>query len=93
LQQLHVLAPALPRGLLLLPRAVLPTEAFVASLGLSSILAHHSSIDESFADECRRRGLPLRTYTVNSAARARELDALGIDVIISDDPRAIREGI
>jgi len=91
LQQLQDLAPHLPRGLLLLPRAVLPSEALVASLGLSSILPHHSSIDEPFAIECRRLGLPLRTYTVNSAARARELDALGVDVIISDDPRAIGE--
>jgi glycerophosphoryl diester phosphodiesterase len=89
LQQLHSLAPDLPRGLLLLPRAVLPTEAFATSLGLSSILAHHSSIDEPFAEECRRLGLPLRAYTVNSPERARELDTLGVDVLISDDPRAI----
>ena len=93
LHQLRDLAPQLPRGLLLLPRALIPTEQTVTALGLSSILAHHTSIDEPFAQECRRLGLPLRAYTVNLAARARELDALGVDVLISDDPRAIRESI
>lgn len=92
LQQLHDLAPDLPRGLLLLPRAVLPTETIVTSLRLSSILAHHSSIDEPFAEECRRLGLPLRAYTVNFLERARELDALGVDVLISDDPLALLRG-
>lgn len=92
LHQLQDLAPQLPRGLLLLPRAPLPTEQIITSLSLSSILAHHTSIDEPFADECRRLGLPLRAYTVNSPERARSLDALGVDVLISDDPKALLHG-
>lgn len=89
LNQLRDLAPDLPRGLLLLPRALLPTSETISMLGLSSILAHHSSVDEQFAGECRRLGLPLRAYTVNSAPRARELEKLGVDVVISDDPGGI----
>jgi glycerophosphoryl diester phosphodiesterase len=91
LEQLRDLAPSIPRSLLLIPGAGAPPKETVHSLGLTSITAHYSSIDALFTEACAKLKVPFRAYTVNSPTRARELGALGVDIVISDDPRAIRD--
>jgi glycerophosphoryl diester phosphodiesterase len=92
LEQLRALAPVIRRGLLL-DRGIPPPElAQVRELDLSCLIAHEASIDAGFADACRSLALPLHTFTVNDAVRAQELARLGVDIVITDDPRALRDG-
>lgn len=46
----------------------------------------HSVVDAALVDEVHRRGLAITPYTVNEVARMRELMAMGIDGIITDEP-------
>ncbi len=62
-------------------------------LGLQGLDVHHSMVDEHFATLVLRRGLSLWAWTVNDPARARDLAALGVAAITTDDPGAIRGGM
>lgn len=44
------------------------------------------TLDAALADECRKAGLKLRPWTVNSPADAERLAGLGVDALISDCP-------
>lgn len=91
LERFAILAPRIPRGLLLDRGDKLPTPERVRALGASMVIAHESSIDKAFADGCGALGLPLHTYTVNDGARVRTLASLGVSIVITDDPRRLRD--
>ncbi len=92
LDSLRDALPHVPRALLLDRGAPPPDPARVRRLGLSSLVAHETSIDVPFAAACRALGLPLHTFTVNDPARAVALAALGVEIVISDDPGRLRDG-
>jgi glycerophosphoryl diester phosphodiesterase len=56
-------------------------------LGVSSIWAYHLIITPALVAACRAGGLDLNAWTVDDAERIRELAALGVDGICTNDPR------
>lgn len=51
----------------------------------------HSRLDAELVAEIHRRGLRTSPYTVNDAARMRELLDMGVDGIITDQPTRLRQ--
>lgn len=76
-------APELPRALLL--DELWPTcMTMAASLGCIAVITNHKLMDAALLAQIRAAGQRALVYTVNDAARARELIALGIDGIVTD---------
>jgi glycerophosphoryl diester phosphodiesterase len=76
-------APELPRGLLLdtlWPGCL----DMAASLECVAIITNHKLMDAALLAQIHAAGRRALVYTVNDAARARELIALGIDGIVTD---------
>ena len=73
----HMLARALPRRL---PGWLKSTDARVAML-------HWAVVSTDAVDRCHADGAAVWTWTVNEPALLHRLLALGVDGIISDDPR------
>ena len=76
-------APSLPRALLLDELHAGWLDAAQA-LGCVAVVTQHKLMDAALADELRACGLRALCYTVNDAATAARLIALGIDGIITD---------
>jgi len=57
-------------------------EATVASL-------NHALVTRATIERCHALGVPLIAWTVNDAARIERLAELGVDGIVSDDPRLL----
>ena len=76
-------APRLPRALLLdaLPAGWLDA---ARALGCAGVVCRHALIDAAVIGAAHGAGLRLAAYTVNDAAEARRLIALGIDGLITD---------
>ncbi len=55
--------------------------------GVQAIWAYHLAITVRLLDACRNAGLELIAWTVDDAQRIRELAALGVDGICTNDPR------
>ena len=72
-----VLARLLPRRL---PRWLRVTGASVAML-------HYAVVSPAVVDGCHRAGAAVWTWTVNDSAQIDRLVALGVDGVVSDDPR------
>ena len=76
-------APSLPRGLLLDSlRDGWLDEAL--SLGCVAVITNHALVDAAMLASARIAGLRALVYTVNDPRRARRLEALGIDGIVTD---------
>jgi glycerophosphoryl diester phosphodiesterase len=76
-------APDLPRALLLdtlWPRCL----EMAASLDCVAIITKHTLMDAALLAQIHTAGRRALVYTVNDAARARELIAIGIDGIVTD---------
>ena len=88
-------APELRRGLLLEPdRNLLLQEALYAPLSAhASIHPPDAHVTPARMSAWRARGLQVVVWTVNDPVRARELEAMGVDACITDDPQALREGL
>ncbi len=76
-------APALPRALLLDELHEGWLEA-ARVLGCVAVVTNHRVMDAAVLDAARGAGLRALSYTVNEAADARRLLALGIDGLITD---------
>jgi glycerophosphoryl diester phosphodiesterase len=72
-----VLARVLPRRL---PRWLRVTGASVAML-------HYAVVSPAVVDGCHRAGAAVWTWTVNDPVQIDRLVALGVDGVVSDDPR------
>lgn len=76
-------APELPRGLLL--DTLWPgCMEMAASLDCVAIITNHTLMDAALLAQIHAAGRRALVYTVNDAARARELVGLGIDGIVTD---------
>ncbi|MGI8727202.1 MAG: glycerophosphodiester phosphodiesterase [Solirubrobacterales bacterium] len=60
-----------------------------AELGLSSCWVVHPLITPKLVGAARSAGIELMAWTVDDAARVRELEAMGVDGICSNDPRLL----
>jgi len=83
LAQAQALAPHWPRALLLKELPVEWLERCLA-LGCVAVDPHQRSIDVEVVQQAHQAGLRVLTYTVNDPQRASELDAMGVDAIITD---------
>lgn len=81
------LAPQLPTGFLTLfdPE---PTHGLrlAADHGHDAFHPHHAFVDAAIVDATHDAGLELNTWTVDDPTRARALDALGVDGIVTNVP-------
>jgi glycerophosphoryl diester phosphodiesterase len=73
----RALARAVPRRL---PR-------WLRRTGASSAMLHHEVLSPAAVAACHARGAALWTWTVNDRAVLDRVVALGVDGVISDDPR------
>lgn len=91
LLKVHSLNPAIRLALLHMPD--LP--GFLRRTWSSALFApeafhpHFSGVDEAYMRWAREQGLQVNTWTVNEAAEARRVAALGVDVIMTDAPDRI----
>jgi glycerophosphoryl diester phosphodiesterase len=79
--------PGLPSGVLIHPRdRRMPNWR---RLGAAGVHPHWSSIDAGRMERWAAEGALVNSWTVNDVAEARRLAALGVDALITDDPRAL----
>jgi len=78
-------APSLRRGYLL-NRLDRGWQAKAASLGCVSVHCNHRSLTRPAAAEVRQAGYHLLAYTVNDAARGRQIFDWGVDAVFTDYP-------
>jgi glycerophosphoryl diester phosphodiesterase len=57
--------------------------------GATVATLHEAVIRRATVDRCHALGVPVVAWTVDDAARVRELAELGVDGIVSDDPRIL----
>ena len=70
-------------------RRRLPRQAqrLLARGGCEAVMAHWLLVSERLVDAVRRGGGELYVWTVDDPRRIRELEALGVDGLITNDPR------
>lgn len=75
-------------------RRILPLRIgrMVAGARASAAMIHHLAISSALVARCRGLGVPLIAWTVNDVAALRRLEALGVDGVVSDDPRIFARG-
>ncbi|TVR19090.1 MAG: glycerophosphodiester phosphodiesterase [Anaerolineaceae bacterium] len=66
---------------------------FALGMRYDAFHPHESSITQRMMDDMNARGITVNTWTVNDPARARELAAMGVSVIITDKPDVIRDAL
>lgn len=82
------LRPALMGGLAVMRRQFPKAIGERASeLGLSSVWAYHHVVTPSAVEAAHDAGLKLMAWTVDDAARLAELTLMGVDGLVSNDPR------
>ena len=84
----RLLAPLVPSVVHLLGRAVprrLPR--WLESTGAAVAMLHHGVLSQGAVDRCHAAGAAIWVWTVNEPELLRQVVALGVDGIISDDPR------
>lgn len=81
--------PDLPTGLLLWKRSLEWGFNTAVDAGHVAVGPMHTKVDQQFMDGARERGLDVLTWTVNKPEDVRRLSALGVDMIVGDDPAVI----
>jgi glycerophosphoryl diester phosphodiesterase len=72
-------------------RAVLPPRLrkLVGEVGASAVTLNHRVVTRSTIQRCHELGVAVFAWTVNDQGVARRLDELGVDGVITDDPRVL----
>lgn len=89
LAHLRQLSPSIARGLLV---EHLPADWHAQLLRLDCIALHcnHHNLTPAQANAVKAAGFLLHCYTVNDPARMHTLEAWGVDMIFTDDPKEYR---
>jgi glycerophosphoryl diester phosphodiesterase len=91
--QLHGLfAPSIPTAWLV-DSPLLCRLPLLPHAGSAAVHPKENLINAETIGLWKRQGFRVHTWTVNDPARARELAALGVDCIITDQPGAIRQAL
>jgi glycerophosphoryl diester phosphodiesterase len=88
IRAMHSLAPEIPLGYISRREDLMH---FWRDLPVTHVVLHHTLITASVAADLKRENKKLFAWTVNSAETMRELADLGVDAIISDDTRLLRD--
>ena len=72
-------------------RVALPfrVRALVAEVGASAMTLNHRAVTRATVERCHELGVAVFAWTVNDPAVARRLDEMGVDGVITDDPRVL----
>jgi glycerophosphoryl diester phosphodiesterase len=72
-------------------RAALPYRArgLVEETGASAMTLNHRVVTRATVEGCHELGVAVFAWTVNDSDRAQRLDELGVDGVITDDPRIL----
>jgi glycerophosphoryl diester phosphodiesterase len=72
-------------------RAVLPfrVRRLVDEVSASAMTLNHRVVTRAAVERCHAHGIAVFAWTVNDAETARRLDGLGVDGVITDDPRVL----
>jgi len=72
-------------------RIALPYRArgFVQQVGASAMTLNHRAVTRATVERCHELGVAVFAWTVNDGDVARRLDELGVDGVITDDPRIL----
>ena len=92
LEETRRLAPDLPRGLISLGPVDDDYLTMAKELGCKWINADHEYMDKPSVERMHAAGLRVGAWTVNDAARARELAGWGVECVITD-VRLVLEGL
>jgi len=88
LEAMQAAAPQWPRGLLLQKLAG-DWRGLLDRLGAATLNLDHRPLDRAKTELARAAGRPVLCYTVNDAARARQLFAWGVSAVFTDRPDAL----
>ncbi len=86
------LAPAVPRGVLLVARLIDPLAAMRAA-GATTLWPHAETVDAELVATLRTAGMDVIPWTVNDLGTGRHLAALGVRGICTDHPAAMHAAI
>lgn len=89
LMTLRALGSPHPLGVLTEARWIAPW-VYVETHDFQTYHPYYRTLDKETVKELKTRGIPIYTYTVNSARAAKRLEALGIDGIITNKPAELR---
>jgi glycerophosphoryl diester phosphodiesterase len=91
LSRQRLTAPLAGAGLALF-RAVLPPRVpgLLRRARASAAMLHFSVVTRSVITRCHAQGVPVLVWTVDDRALVPRLDALGVDGVITNDPRIFR---
>ena len=62
-------------------------EALVGEAEASATTLDHRLVTRAAVERCHSLGVAVLVWTVNDRAKLRKLDLLGVDGVITDDPR------
>jgi glycerophosphoryl diester phosphodiesterase len=86
--------PAVPVGHLFgIDQTITRSAFFPRLLSASAVHPERTLVDAAHVRAWKKRGYAINVWTVNDAAEARALAALGVDAIITDVPRRIGEAV
>jgi glycerophosphoryl diester phosphodiesterase len=66
-------------------------EALTAGVGARAMTLSHRVVSPAAVERCHEHGIAVFVWTVNRPEVVRRLDALGVDAVISDDPRVFAD--
>ena len=66
---------------------------YAALCAADGLHPHHSHVDAAMMASAKAAGIAVRPWTVDDPERARELAALGVDAIITNDPKGVRKAL
>jgi glycerophosphoryl diester phosphodiesterase len=74
-------------------RIALPARVrrLAGEVGASAMTLNHRVVTSAAVERCHELGVAVFAWTVNEADLVRRLDALGVDGVITDDPRVFAE--
>ena len=95
LQRLAAAHPSVPRGLLIDPDRSWFLQAWIWQplVARDAVHPHHSQVTGARVDFWHSRGLKVAVWTVDEVERARELEALGVDLLITNRPALVKAGL
>jgi glycerophosphoryl diester phosphodiesterase len=88
LVSIPVRGPVLAALRLLLPFRV---SGLIEEVGASAVTLKHEVVSRRVVDRCHELGVAVFAWTVNDLGLFLRLDALGVDGVISDDPRIFQQ--
>jgi glycerophosphoryl diester phosphodiesterase len=84
----RLLTPFVPPTVAMLARVLPPRLArWLDASGARAAMLHYAVVSPAAVERCRKRGAAVWAWTVNSPELAASLRELGVDGIVSDDPR------